>query len=318
VTQARQADEERHQAQAATVCVRKPGVEGKAAGAIIAREIREGLSNVNVQAILPLSAVIDYHRAKQGGFMRAIPELGRWVYGAAAVALGVLAMAWGDFPPIWHPLPDPPAVAYPAAILFVLGGTALPSRRTGRLAALLLAALYLIFIVGWISRVVAAPDEFNRWLGVSEQLAVMLGAIACWVLADGGRSPGSERIALACRILFGLCCFGFGAAHFLFSRETAAFVPDWLPPSQIFWAYATGVADILAGLALVSGVLALLAARLLTAMFVGFGLHVWLPALSVPSDPLFAWGGNVANLTLVAAAWAVADLIARRPAPAVG
>jgi uncharacterized membrane protein len=251
--------------------------------------------------------------------MRAIPELGRWVFGAAAIALGLLAQARGDFPPIWHPHPDTPVIIYLTASLFVLGGVALQWRKSSRFAALLLAALYSIFVVGWISRVATAPDDFGRWLGVSEQLAVVLGALACWMLAEGGASRGTERIASAARILFGLCCFAFGAAHFIFSKETAAFVPAWIPPGQLFWAYATGVADILAGLALVSGVLALLAARLLTAMFMVFGVLVWLPALAAPPDPLFGWGGNVANLTLVAAAWAVSDLIARqarvRPGP---
>jgi hypothetical protein len=246
--------------------------------------------------------------------MRGIPELGRWVFGAGAIALGGVAQAFGDFPPIWHPLPDHPVVVYVTAALFVIGGAALPWRRTGRMAALLLAALYTIFVVGWLIRAADAPAEFNRWLGVSEQLAVVVGAVACWLLAGGGRSRGSAQIAFACRILFALCCFGFGTAHFIFAKETAAFVPAWIPPGQLFWAYATGVADILAGLAIAAGVLALLAARLLTAMFVGFGVLVWLPALAAPSDALFAWGGNVANLTLVASAWAVADLIARRPA----
>jgi len=250
--------------------------------------------------------------------MRAIPELGRWVFGAAAIALGVLAQARGDFPPIWHPHPDPPAIIYLTASLFVLGGIALQWQRSSRIAALLLAALYSIFVVGWISRVAAAPDDFARWLGVSEQFAVVLGACACWMLAERAPSPVTDKLALACRILFGLCCLGFGGAHFVFAKETAAFVPAWIPPSQIFWAYATGVADILAGLALVSGVLALLAARLLTAMFVVFAVLVWLPALVAPPDPLFAWGGNVANLTLVAAAWAVSDLIARGSAARSG
>jgi hypothetical protein len=46
----------------------------------------------------------------------------------------------------------------------------------------------------------------------------------------------------------------------------------------MFWAITTTVALALAAIALLSGRSALLASRLLTAMMVGFGLLVWLPA----------------------------------------
>ena len=45
---------------------------------------------------------------------------------------------------------------------------------------------------------------------------------------------------------------------------TVPLVPKWLPPSREFWAYATGIGHIAAGVAILTGVQARLAAVLLT------------------------------------------------------
>ena len=62
-------------------------------------------------------------------------------------------------------------------------------------------------------------------------------------------------------------------------EAVAAFVPAWIPPNQLFWAYATGVCYIAAGLALVSGVQARLAATLTAAMMATFVVLLHLPRL---------------------------------------
>ena len=46
----------------------------------------------------------------------------------------------------------------------------------------------------------------------------------------------------------------FGIAHFVYMDLTVPLVPKWLPPNVRFWAVATGVFHIAAGLAIVSGV----------------------------------------------------------------
>jgi hypothetical protein len=66
---------------------------------------------------------------------------------------------------------------------------------------------------------------------------------------------------------------------------------------------------LLAGNAILSGILATLAARLLTAMIFGFGALVWAPALFAQPHVHIVWGGNAINLALMGAAWVVADSI---------
>ena len=114
------------------------------------------------------------------------------------------------------------------------------------------------------------------------------------------------------RSLFGLCVVVFGLAHFLALRETAAMVPSWIPPGQHFWALATGVAHLLAGVAILTGILAGLASRLFTAMLLSFGVLVWIPSVFAHPDAHMMWAGNAINLALAGAAWVVADSI-RQP-----
>ena len=242
--------------------------------------------------------------------------LGSRVYGLAAVLLGAVVLAWGDFSSTWQPVPDAlpqrALFAYVAGAMLAAAGIALLARRWERPAALAVAALALVFAAGWVGRIVGQPALFAMWLGLAEQLAVVLGGLAVVASRDGRTGPMGHAV----RVGFGLCLLAFGTAHLLYVKETAAMVPAWLPPGQRFWALLTGVADLAAGLALLAGPLALLAARLATAMFVGFGLLVWLPLLiAAPGEPT-NWFGNAINLAIAAGAWAVADLIARAPPPA--
>jgi hypothetical protein len=246
--------------------------------------------------------------------MRAITEIGLRAFGLAAIALGGVNLVFGKLAEPWQAVPDfvpgKAMLTIPIGLVLVLAGGALQMRKTAAPASLSLAAVYLLFAAGWVMRVIAMPALLATWLGVCEQLALVLGGLCCWLLVRP-KSHDARRLAAFCRIGFGVCCLVFGAAHFVYAKETAAMVPAWLPPGTLFWAHATGIAHALAGVALISGIRALLAARLLTAMFAVFGLLVWLPILLKTPDAASAWGGNAVNLTLMGAAWALAAMIAR-------
>jgi uncharacterized membrane protein YphA (DoxX/SURF4 family) len=95
---------------------------------------------------------------------------------------------------------------------------------------------------------------------------------------------------------------------------TAPLVPKWLPPTQEFWGYATGVGFVAAGVALLTGVQARLAAILLTAMLASFALLVHEPMLVADHSTHFNWTESAENLAMIGAAWVVADSLARRSA----
>ncbi|HEY5257068.1 MAG TPA: hypothetical protein VIJ12_01670 [Candidatus Baltobacteraceae bacterium] len=80
----------------------------------------------------------------------------------------------------------------------------------------------------------------------------------------------------------------------------------------MFWAIATTAALALAAIALLTGFLAWLASALTTAMIVGFGLLVWLPALVADPRSFSNWSESAETLAIAATAWIVADFVGRK------
>ena len=77
----------------------------------------------------------------------------------------------------------------------------------------------------------------------------------------------------------------------------------------MFWAIATTIFFALAAIALLANRMALLAARLLTAMIVGFGLLVWIPLIvSYPHDHA-NWSEPAETFAVAGAAWVLADVL---------
>lgn len=237
------------------------------------------------------------------------------VYGMSGIALGVLGLLWGDFAAVWQPVPPEvphrAGLAYAAAALFLAGGVAVQWRRSLPAGAATLALLHLAFMVFWVRRIVGFPELIGTWSGTAELLVMALGAGATYLAVQPRSKPMAVRAAQGTRILFGLCLVAFGLAHFLAAAETAGLVPAWIPPNQRFWALATGVFHLLAGAALITNLWALLASRLLTIMFVGFGLLVWAPQLFVHPEMHIVWAGNAINFAMIAAAWMMSHTIAR-------
>ena len=122
----------------------------------------------------------------------------------------------------------------------------------------------------------------------------------------------AARLSRIAHIVFGLCAIVFGIAHFEYMSLTAPLVPKWLPPSQEFWGYATGIAHIAAGVAILTSVKARLAAVLLTIMFALFSVMVHIPMVIATPGDHWIWNENAVNLALIGAAWVVADSLKPR------
>jgi hypothetical protein len=87
-----------------------------------------------------------------------------------------------------------------------------------------------------------------------------------------------------------------------------------MPWGGDFWAVLTGIAFVLAGIAIVSEILDVLAARLLALMLLVFGVLGLAPQILAAPHDHEAWGGNAYNLAAIAATWVVADSLASRQA----
>jgi uncharacterized membrane protein YphA (DoxX/SURF4 family) len=243
--------------------------------------------------------------------------VGTRVFALGVCALGVIGLAYGDFALVWQPvsadLPGRTELAYLFAALLLLGGLALNWRPTAAAAALLLCVLLgVIVLFMHLPRAIKHPLVFGAWSGIAEQLALLSAAWLAWRLCSRAQDATGRALIRAALWTFGACLLVFGGAHFFYLDDTATLVPAWLPPGQRFWAAATGVAHIAAGLAILSGVQARLAAVLATVMFASFSVLIHIPLLLGQPTHLH-WVMNAMNLALTGSAWVAADALALGP-----
>ena len=93
---------------------------------------------------------------------------------------------------------------------------------------------------------------------------------------------------------------------------TAALVPKWnCRRDRCSGAIATTLAFGFAGVALLGNIKPPIAARLTTAMVLGFLLLIWLPALFANPHRSANWAEAAETLAIAASAWVVADFFGR-------
>jgi len=230
-------------------------------------------------------------------------NLGRHVFGVAALAFGLITLAWQDYNG-WHP---PRYLVYAAAAALIFGGAAIQFPRTAKAGAAVLGAVYLVFALQCVPGIVAKPQIYNSWGNFFEQFSLVAGAAIVYARLSSAWSR--ETLNRIGRILLGICVASFTLEQAIYLHATASLVPKWLPPSQMFWAVTTTVLFALAAVALLANRMALLAARLLTMMLVIFGLIVWVPLLL--SDPRnhTNWSETVETFAIAGTAWILADLL---------
>jgi uncharacterized membrane protein len=240
------------------------------------------------------------------------PHIGLHLYGVAAAALGVIGLGWGDFATNWQrvqlDVPHREALAYFTAAYELVIGLAILWRRTARSAALLLTFLYAIFALLWVIQIFAVPGVYDSWGNFFEEFSLVMGGVVAFSSLAPKDSPWAARTAIFSR-LFGVCVISFGLVHFISFAGAASWVPRWIPPGQKFWIAATGTFFFMAAGAILSGVMARLASRLLTIMIVCFEILVWIPRLIASPHDHFNWSGNAICCAIAAAAWVVSDSI---------
>lgn len=229
-------------------------------------------------------------------------------YGLGAMALGIIGLVFGDFALQWQPVPEDLAGHHALALLsggvmLALGLGVLWS-RTARPASAALAVVYL----GWVAlhgpETTAAPGSVGSWLGLTETLSLSAGGLALFALSAEPAERANDRLRLAARLVYGLCPLVFGLSHFAYADFTAKMVPGWIP-YPLFWAYATGVGHLAAGLAILFGVTPRLAAGLLTAMMASFVVLLHIPRVIAAPGSHLEWTMTAVALSLTGAAWAL-------------
>jgi len=255
-----------------------------------------------------------------------IGRAGIYLYALATVAAGVLDLIWGEFEAAHQPIgalgdhiPGQVIFAYITAFCMIAGGAAILWRPTARTGALATSVIYLAFGMFWLPRFYTAPHAlgfrlpllFGVSAGMFTQLVVVAGGLILYAsLAQGDLSVQRKSSQIG-RWVIGLGAILFGLTHLTSVQFVAQMVPPWMPLGGAFSVVISGIAFLLAGLAILSGILNVLAARLLGLMLLVFEVLVLIPNLIASPHNHISWGSNAYNLAASGAIWIFAASIAR-------
>lgn len=240
-----------------------------------------------------------------------IPEtVGRHFFGAASLLLGIASLALHDQLISNWQLPGRSVFIALTSVALVIGGVAMQFRKTDRRGALLLGAVYLLLAITFVPAAFADPRVYESWGNVFYALALVTGAIGAYALSSP-QPPYMQTLCNTARILLGVCNISFAIEQVEFLSRTVSLVPKWIPPNGMFWGIGTAIAFGLAGLAMLVGYKASIAARLAGVMLAGFGALVWIPILIADPRTHSNWSEGLETFAIAGAAWIVAELLSR-------
>jgi uncharacterized membrane protein len=220
-------------------------------------------------------------------------SLGAALFGIGLAAIAVQNFVASDF--VTELQPVPASIAGRTALAYINGALLLAATASVvlgfrvRLAALfttLMLALWVVFL--HVPKVIAHPNAGNAWTPALEIFAMAGAALMVTALSPHDSALSREwNVRLDGVGTIGLLCLAvtlpaFGVLHFIYWEYVASVIPAWIP-GHTFWAYFTGVAHLVAGIAIIISFapsfrrLAYLAASL-WALMVG----LWVVLLHVP------------------------------------
>jgi hypothetical protein len=253
-------------------------------------------------------------------------KVGVWFYGLGTALTGLLDIVWREFDGSHQPIkslgnnvPGQHILACIAGVWLVTAGVALLWRRSARFGAAASAIIYLLFVALWLPRYSAGVHAYGLriavLLGVSfglvQQLMLVAPALLVYASTASPDSLLQKRAAIAVRWMLGLPPVIFGLFHLAAIHAFASIVPKWMRFGS-FWAVLTGIAFFLAGCAICSGIMDVLAARLLALMLLLFEGFVEVPPIFIRAHNQATWGAAVYNLAAIGACWIFAEVVARR------
>ncbi len=235
-----------------------------------------------------------------------IEGAGQAIFALTLIALGLSSLVQADFAAIWQPMPKElparEALVVLSALVLLATGIGLLWSRTAALAAQILLAWLLLWLLLVKGRVVLlAPAAAVSWESAGETAVLVSAAGVLYA-----RFAANEIAMRLARAIYGVALIAFGVAHLAYVQLTASLVPGWLP-SPIGWVYFTGGTYIAAGLAVLAGLFAWLAAALSAVQIGLFTLLVWLPSLIAGSKDAGVWSEAIVSWALTAGAWVVAE-----------
>lgn len=246
-----------------------------------------------------------------------IASPGHLVFAILMIAFGLVGFIERRFAPIWAPVPhDFPArevLIYVCAAIVLLGGVGLLLKAAAPIAArglFVWLALWMLVFKGPF--VIQAPLQEGSYQSIGENAVWVAAAwvLAIWFSSEADKTRfgflwGDTGLRLA-RVLYGLALVAFGFSHFFYVNLTTPLVPTYLP-FQESWAYITGGAYLAAGVAIITGIFARLAALLVAIQIALITTLVWAPIVAAGNISAFHWQETVVSCFITAGAWVMAE-----------
>jgi uncharacterized membrane protein len=249
------------------------------------------------------------------------------LFAIGMMGLGTLALIYGDFAMGWQPVaawvPGRTALAYGSGVLMLLCGAGLLFRATATWSARVLFPYLIVWALLKVPALVVAWRIEGVWLGIGELTALLAGGWTLFaVLSDIAATSklgsklawlAGERGVRIARIVFAVSLLPIGLSHLMYTKETIALVPAWLP-DKTFWAYLTGAGQMACGLGALVRMWPRVAATAEAAMVSVFALLVWAPAIAAAPKTRLPWTAFWITWAIASAAWVVASHIsAKKP-----
>ncbi|HYC97462.1 DoxX family protein [Brevundimonas sp.] len=228
---------------------------------------------------------------------------GRLMLATGLIGFGLVSLYFHHPVDGLQPFDAPPPGVWLNGAVLLLGGAGLAWSRTARPAALALWGLLTALLFVHAPGLAATPRDAVRWVSALEVLGLLSAAMLV-------AAPGRDDLKLAARMAVGLMLIVFGAVHWMYVDAIAGLIPDWMP-GRALWPWITGAANIAAGLALVSGVLARTASALVGAMFASWIVLVHLPRLLAAPGDRSEWVAGALAFALTGVAWTVHGALTR-------
>ena len=235
--------------------------------------------------------------------MSGLIRLGRMMLGVGMIALGGTGIAFADFMLEWSQvpahLPARTTFAYIHGIVFIACGVGLFFEKTIRPCAFVLGTVWLLWTLLCTPFVIAAHGK----TGLQAELLGMASGLMIWAALTG---PTINRtLAIIFRYAFALCMPIYGLVHFWYAPVVATWIPKWLFV-PMFWAYFTGVAHCAAGVAILTGVLGRLAAKLFAIMLSSWIIILHIPRVIAALHDRHEWTTLFIAIAITGAAWVLA------------
>jgi uncharacterized membrane protein len=229
--------------------------------------------------------------------MDKLLPLGRALFAVSFIGLGVEHFVYREFvtgrAPAW-PFGASPGVAwaYVSGLVVVVTAGAILLGKHGRVAALSLSALIIVWALSRHIPVVIASDVLApEWTKAVKALVFAGGALvmaATFPAIHMARDSAFSRLINAREgfVMAGTICLAVfmvnnGSQHFIYEEFVATLVPAWIPGGQIFWTYASAVLLFCGALGMFFPPTASLAALLTALMVFAWVWLVHVPRISV-------------------------------------